>query len=287
MLDSGSPISLRRGPVVTPVHLSRTQPVAVSLDMGAGEDKAPEAIAPSPADRIRRSFAAAKPQRDFRDRALMGQVVRIGVVADTHVGEWVSELPQSVLDAFAGVDLILHAGDITDLAVLDQLGRCAPVVAVQGDHDRAAGIVLPRTHVVEIAGARIGVTHGRRGRRVELAAAALSLVVGRPMLLGFHRALRRRFAAVDCIVFGHLHLPCIRTIDGVLYFSPGAVHNAERAAGFAAGGFAARCYLRFRQSLPADVRASGVGIITVGPDGITARIVPVDVDVRDTTGQHP
>ena len=48
-------------------------------------------------------------------------VARIGVVADTHVGEWTAELPQSVLDAFAGVDLILHAGDITDTSVLDRL----------------------------------------------------------------------------------------------------------------------------------------------------------------------
>ncbi len=40
------------------------------------------------------------------------QAGRIGVVADTHVGEWVAELPQAVLAALAGVDLILHAGDI-------------------------------------------------------------------------------------------------------------------------------------------------------------------------------
>lgn len=206
------------------------------------------------------------------------QVVRIGVVADTHVGEWVAELPRSVLHALAGVDVILHAGDITELAVLDRLGQIAQVTAVQGDHDRAAGILLPRCRVVDVAGARIGLTHGRRGRWIELAAAASSLVMGRPVLLGFHRALRRRFGAVDAIVFGHLHLPCNRSIGGVLFFSPGAVHNAERAAGFAAGGFAARRYLRFRQSLPAHVGASAVGIIDVRPTGLEARIVSVDVD---------
>ena len=205
----------------------------------------------------------------------MDGVTRVGVVADTHVGEWTAELPQSVLAAFAEVDLILHAGDITDLAVLDRLAEVAPVVAVQGDHDRAAGIVLPRSRIVEVAGIRIGLTHGRRGRLVELAAAGLSLSARRPMLLGFHRTLRRRFADVDCVVFGHLHLPCVRWIDGVLFFSPGAVHNAERAPGFAAGGFAARRYLRFRQSLPATVGASAVGILEIRPTGVTGRVVPL------------
>ena len=208
----------------------------------------------------------------------MQQVVRVGVVADTHVGEWVAEIPQSVLVALAGVDLILHAGDITELAVLDRLGQIAEVTAVQGDHDRAAGIVLPRSRVVDVAGARIGLTHGRRGRWIELAVAALSLMMGRPVLLGFHRALRRRFGAVDAIVFGHLHLPCNRMIDGVLFFSPGAVHNAERAPGFAAGGFAARRYLQFRQSLPAGLGAPAVGIIDVRPTGLEARIVSLAVD---------
>ena len=203
------------------------------------------------------------------------QVARIGVVADTHVGEWVAELPQSVLDAFAGVDLILHAGDITDVSVLDRLAQVAPVFAVQGDHDSAAGIVLPRSRVVDVAGARIGLTHGRRGRWIELTAGALSLLAGRPVLLGFHRALRRRFDAVDAVVFGHLHLPCNRMIGGVLFFSPGAVHNAERVPGFAAGGFAARRYLRFRQSLPADVGAPAVGIVEIGPAGLYGQIVPL------------
>jgi uncharacterized protein len=203
--------------------------------------------------------------------------VRIGVVADTHVGEWVAELPQAVLDALAGVDLILHAGDLTDLTVIDRLSTLAPVEAVQGDHDRGAGIALPTTRVVVADDFRIGLTHGRRHRWVELAAAALSVVRRRPVLLGFHRALRRRFGDVDCIVFGHLHLPCNRVIDGVLFFSPGAVHNAERAPAFEVGGVAARRYLRFRRSLPAETGAPAIGIILVGPSGLDARIVPLEL----------
>ena len=201
--------------------------------------------------------------------------MRVGVVADTHVGEWVAELSDAVLEALAGVDVIFHAGDITDLAVLDRLATVAPVVAVQGDHDRAAGIVLPRARVVEIAGYRIGLTHGRRARAIELASAVMSAALSRVVLAGFHRALRRRFGPVDAIVFGHLHLPCVRWIDGVLFFSPGAVHNAESAPGFAAGGVAARAYLRFRESLPQDDAVPAVGILEAGPEGLVPQIVPL------------
>jgi uncharacterized protein len=202
-------------------------------------------------------------------------VARVGVVADTHVGEWVAELPEAVPEALAGVDLILHAGDISDASVLERLAKVAPVVAVRGDHDRAVRVSLPRDRVVDVAGVRIGLTHGRRPRLLELAAAALSLVSGRVVRLGLHRALRRRFGPVDCIVYGHLHLPDIRTVDGVLFFSPGAVHNAERAPGFAAGGIAARRYLRFRRSLPAEASRPAVGIIEIRHGLIEPRIVPL------------
>lgn len=197
------------------------------------------------------------------------------MVADTHVGEWVAELPDAVLEALAGVDLILHAGDITDLSVLDRLATVAPVAAVQGDHDRAAGLVLPRSRVVSIEGYRIGLTHGRRSRAVELASALASVVLGRPALPGFYRTLRRRFGPVDAVVFGHLHLPCVTTIGGVLFFSPGAVHNAEHARGFEAGGLVARAYVRFRRSLPQDLRAPAIGIIEIDQNGLSPRIVPV------------
>lgn len=200
---------------------------------------------------------------------------RVGVVADTHVGEWRAELPPEVLRALAGVDIILHAGDITDPAVLDELARIAPVVAVQGDHDRAAGLVLPRAQVVTVAGRRIGLTHGRRSRRVELIGGLLSLISGRVVLAGFHRALRRRFGAVDCIVHGHLHLPEIRTIRGVLFFSPGAVHNPEHSPGFAAGGLIARRYLRFRRKLDAAASAPAVGIIDIDAGGMDPKVIPI------------
>lgn len=196
-------------------------------------------------------------------------------MADTHVGEALPELPPAVLERLAGVDLILHAGDITDLAALRPLRDIAPVLAVQGDHDREGGIELPRSLVVRVGRHRIGLTHGRRSHLVEYPAAAATLLSRRLVLLGFHRAMRRRFGAVDAVVHGHLHVPVNRRIGGVLHFSPGAVHVPERSPQELRAHLKGRAYLRVRRGLPPEARRPAVGVLDVRPSGLTARVLPL------------
>ncbi|MDA3005548.1 MAG: metallophosphoesterase family protein [Actinomycetota bacterium] len=207
--------------------------------------------------------------------------MRIGVVADTHVGEVLPDLPPEVPQALAGCDLILHAGDITCMSVLDRLGEIAPVVAVQGDHDRLAGIDLPRERVVVVRGRRIGLVHGRRTRAIEMPAAAMSLARGRAVLLGLHRHMRRRLGPVDLIVHGHLHMPVDTQVGGTRVFSPGAVYIPEERDASERTGIKGRAYLRFREGMTPEERASSVGIIEVGPDGMrTQRVLLRDVRAR-------
>ena len=202
-------------------------------------------------------------------------------MADTHVGEHLPVLPPEVAELLDGVDLILHAGDLTDAVVLEELGRIAPVVAVRGNHDEEAGIGgLPRDAVVEAGGRRIGLTHGARTKAVELPAAALSLLTARTVLLGFEGAMRRRFGDVDCVVVGHLHMPIHRMVDGALLFSPGAVFVPELDPGYAWSSLPARGYRRFRDRLPPAARIPGVGLIEAGPSGLTARVVPLTRPIR-------
>ena len=199
------------------------------------------------------------------------------MVADSHVGEHLPAMPAEVGEVLDGVDLILHAGDLTDLAVLDELGRIAPVAAVRGNHDEEGGIRgLPRDLLVRVGDARIGLTHGHRPAAVELPAAALSLVAGRAVLLGFPGAMRRRFGDVDAIVTGHLHLPIHRRVGGALLFSPGAVFTPEADPHYDWSGPAARGYRRFRESLPAEARVPAVGIIEVAGRSVTARRVALE-----------
>ena len=202
------------------------------------------------------------------------RTIQIGVVADTHVGETLPELPTTVLDALAGSDLILHAGDITCLSVLEQLGDIAPVVAVQGDHDREAGIDLPTSRIINVRGRRIGLAHGRRTRAIEMPAAGMSLARGQAVLLGMHRSLRRHFGPVDLIVHGHLHIPVDTEVRGTRVFSPGAVYIPEERPISEKSGIKGRAYMRFRAGMDEHDRRSAVGMVRIGPGGLSCdRIV--------------
>lgn len=200
--------------------------------------------------------------------------MRVGVVADSHVGEHLRALPDEVLALLRGVDLILHAGDLSTADVILALEGVAPVVAVRGNHDDAVP-GLPRDVVVRVGGRRIGLTHGARPAVVELTAAALSVLAGRPVTLGFSRAMRARFGAIDCLVTGHLHLPIDRTVGGVRHFSPGAVHVPEGASARERRSWRGRAHLRTRRRLPPAARAPAVGLLEVGPDGVRARALPL------------
>src|SRR5260370_34527141 len=92
-------------------------------------------------------------------------IYRVGVIADTHVPEALSALPGEIAGLFQGVDLILHAGDISSKEVLDELRLVAPVVTVRGNH---VLIDLPGRAIVEVGGKRIRLRHGHRSRWREL-----------------------------------------------------------------------------------------------------------------------
>src|SRR5205809_4248652 len=95
-------------------------------------------------------------------------VACIGLVSDTHMPERCAELPPALFEALTGVDLLLHAGDVGELWVLDRLSAIAPVVAVHGNDDTAeAQRALPYQQLIPIAGQRVLVTHSHYPDREE------------------------------------------------------------------------------------------------------------------------
>jgi putative phosphoesterase len=119
----------------------------------------------------------------------------IGVISDTH-----GLLRPQAVAALEGSALIIHAGDVGDPTILDDLRRIAPVVAVRGNVDRGAWAdPLPLSEIVEHEGARLYVLHILEDLDLD------------PPTAGFH-----------AVVSGHSHKPKMERQDGVLYFNPGS-----------------------------------------------------------------
>ncbi len=157
--------------------------------------------------------------------------MRIGLISDTHIPEARRDLWPQVFDAFRGVDAILHAGDIHDLAVIDSLHEVAPTYAARGNGDDGFGgrPIQPQdprlrdAWVIEFDGVRVGVTHDVPIPEI-------------PPRLTLDRALKRYFGTpeLDVLVYGDTHVEAIASINGVLCVNPGSPtypHNLNTRLG--------------------------------------------------------
>ena len=132
--------------------------------------------------------------------------MRVVVLADTHLRDAQEKrLTPAAAAEVARADAILHAGDVTEPRLLEELAAVAPTHAVLGNNDVALAGRLPETLVLDLAGVRVGMVHdsgpktGREGR------------------------MRRLFPDADVVVFGHSHIPWNQPgIDGQLLFNPGS-----------------------------------------------------------------
>lgn len=138
--------------------------------------------------------------------------MRVVAIADTHAPRRWRGCPPAVADALSGADLILHAGDLCTVAVLDELAQYAPVHAVVGNNDRPEVLArgLPETLILDLDGLLVGMIHDAGPAK------------GRPARL------RRRFPEADLVVFGHSHIPLDQTGDGLRIFNPGSPTDRRR-----------------------------------------------------------
>ncbi len=208
----------------------------------------------------------------------------VGVIADTHIGEFLDEIPAAAFHALAGCDLILHAGDLSDASVIPALERIAPVVAVHGDHDLPGAPRLPRRAVVTIGTTRIGLIHGKR-RSTDALVVGVHAAAGRRLTFdaGRARAMARAFRhdQVDGVVFGHWHEALMDYVDGVLVFSPGAVCpwgslQGDHAPRPGVAGAADRIVRRYRRQLGEQAMRPSVGRLVIDPHGLRAEVIPLE-----------
>ena len=167
--------------------------------------------------------------------------MRIGLITDTHMPDQARELPSRLVEVFRDVDLILHAGDIYNLSVLDDLERIAPVLAALGDDDHYGLLKDARVEqeqMLELAGHRLWLIHERPGNMA--------------LLRGWLRRVfaRRRDGIPDIIVHGHSHAAKIHKIGGVLVVGSGSA-----------------TFLNYKRG------PGSVAILELSPDGPQASIV--------------
>ncbi len=129
------------------------------------------------------------------------KTIRIGVIADTH-----GLFDLAVRQHFKGVDHILHAGDIGNRSVIEQLEQIAPVTAVSGNVDGYEQSGFPSEVVIELAGRRIAIRH--------------ILYEGGKMTKEGRACLERE--QPDICIFGHTHQPRAEWFGTTLLFNPGS-----------------------------------------------------------------
>lgn len=129
------------------------------------------------------------------DLPMASGVKRIGLISDTH-----GLLREEALQALRGSELIIHAGDVGKLEILEALKKIAPVVAVRGNVDREPwALALPETAVAETATGMIYILHDVKALDLNPAASGFRIVVS-----------------------GHSHKPGKTEQDGVFYINPGS-----------------------------------------------------------------
>jgi uncharacterized protein len=139
--------------------------------------------------------------------------VTVAVISDTHLPRGKRGLPPRCVEFLRGADLILHGGDFVSVAFLDELRAFGPPVeAVYGNMDEPAlKESLPKQHVVEVDGVRIGMIH-----------------IPGPAV-GRSARLRAKFPDCGAVIYGHTHVPEVGQDDGVWILNPGSPTEKRKA----------------------------------------------------------
>jgi putative phosphoesterase len=132
--------------------------------------------------------------------------LRVLVVSDTHIPDFAKELPPRLIEEAKRSDLILHAGDVTAAAVLEELTTYAPVHVAIGNND----------------GPDISRWGGRLEVRLELEGMRIAMLHDSGQSKGREERMRRRFPDADVVVFGHSHIPIDTEDEGQRLLNPGS-----------------------------------------------------------------
>lgn len=177
----------------------------------------------------------------------------VGVIADTHIPDRVNALHPELLERLqeAGVQHILHAGDISSPRVLHMLREIAPVTAVRGNRDFFAGRLAMQEQIT-LGGVEIALMHGHHGLLSYLSDKWMFWRDGY-RLERYIDSLVAQSGPARVVIFGHTHHPEIILHEGKMLFNPGSASFGSRRG-----------------------RPPSIGFLRIYPSGrIEARITPM------------
>jgi uncharacterized protein len=141
-----------------------------------------------------------------------GEPAVIAIIGDTHLPRGSRALPEQCLEMLRAADVVVHTGDFTSVAVLDDLLHFGEIHAVHGNMDDSAlRARLPETVVVEAEGLLLGIVHDAGPR------------------LGRHERLRNLFPDCDLIAYGHTHEAEVVRHGGAWIVNPGSPTERRRS----------------------------------------------------------
>jgi len=142
----------------------------------------------------------------------------IGILSDTHINSADDTFLYNCSRAFSKCDIIIHAGDLTDLSILS-IFKGKEVHAVSGNMcNNMTQLSLPKEKRIIIDGYSIGVSHGAGNR------------------LNIEDRVFEMFPDVSCIIYGHTHAPVCHTVGKTLFINPGSFQGTGKYG--AAGTYA-------------------------------------------------
>ncbi len=130
----------------------------------------------------------------------------VGLISDTHVPKRARTIPSRVFEIFEKVDYIIHAGDLVDVAVIDELEQIAPVLAVSGNMDGLEVTeAFPKLNSLKVFDWKIGLVHDQ---------SRISEFNGLEEIAAANK--------FDVLVYGHTHVADVRWVNKILYINPGS-----------------------------------------------------------------
>lgn len=146
--------------------------------------------------------------------------MKIVVISDTHIPTRAKKLPDRIISDLQSANLIIHAGDWQTLEVYNELSKYGEVKGVVGNVDDAnVQAHFPEKIILDLNGKKIGVVHGH----------GKGLTTERRVLEAF------KDENVDCIIFGHSHIPVLKKLNDILLFNPGSATDKRRQPNYSYG----------------------------------------------------